>query len=433
MPRMIVTYHYELRPEEKFTSLAHLIGREMLLECHNELEAGKATGIDRVTKEEYGSNLEGNVEDLLRRLKQHSYKPQPVRRAYIPKPGTEKMRPLGIPSYEDKLVQMAVTKILTAIYEQRFVETSYGYRPGRSQHDAIKALNLILHERPINFIVDVDVKGFFDSVDHDWMMKFINHDIVDPNILRLIKRFLRAGVMEDGEKYQTEEGTPQGGVISPILANVYLHYVQDLWFEKVVKKRLRGAAYMIRYADDSIFCFEREDDARYFYKLYQERLGRFGLEISEEKSKIIFFSLRNSRRKSESFDFLGFTHYIGRSQNNRRRVKRKTSNKKFKAKLAEFKIWLKDNIHTPIKDLIKALNSKLSGYYNYYGVTDNIFMLKDMRELVIKLLHKTLNRRSREDDYSWEYIKKLKEWYPIVRPRIKVSIFELRQERSCIL
>lgn len=423
----------KLRPGEQFTSLAHLINFEMLELCHNEMKVGKASGADKVTKEQYAGNLEENLENLIIRMKRHSYRPQPVKRVYIPKLGTDKQRPLGIPAYEDKLVQAALTKILNAIYEQKFVETSYGYRPERSPHDALKALNVIMHHKPINYVVDVDIRGFFDHVDHQWMMKFIEHDIKDPNVLRLIRRFLKSGVMENGQQYQTTEGTPQGGNISPILGNIYLHYVQDLWFEKIVKKQLQGVAYMIRFADDSIFCFQRKEDAQRFYNSYQERLRKFNLDIAEEKSKIIRFSAGSSGEDSNTFDFLGFTHYIGKSQNNKRRVKRKTSKKKYKSKLLEFKTWLRSNMHEPLENIVKSLNKKLKGYYNYYGITDNSTMLRKMREEIKKILYKVLCRRSRERYLEMDTFKRLMKLYPIARPRTKVSIFELKQERGYIL
>jgi len=238
-------------PEEKFTSLAHLIDEVALLACHAELNGQKAAGIDGVTKAEYEQNLIPSIRELLMKMKRQVYKPQPVRRTYIPKPGTNKQRPLGIPAYEDKLVQAALTKILSAIYESDFLDSSFGFRPNRGCHDALKALNFIIEKRKINYIVDADIKGFFDNVDHKWMMEFIAHRIADTNIKRLISRFLKAGYMEDDTVYDTTEGTPQGGVISPILANIYLHYVLDLWFEKVVRKQCRGDALMVRYADDS--------------------------------------------------------------------------------------------------------------------------------------------------------------------------------------
>jgi len=238
------------KPKERFTTLIHHINQESLMGCHQEISGRKASGIDQVTRREYGENLADNVANLVERMKRQAYKPQPVRRVYIPKEGSKKMRPLGIPSYEDKLVQKGVAKILNAIYEQDFLDCSFGFRPGRGCHDALKVLNHIIEKKKTNYIVDADIRGFFDNVDHEWLMKFLELRIADPNLLRLIKRFLKAGVMEAGIIYDTPQGTPQGGIISPILANVYLHYALDLWFEKVVKKQSQGEAYMVRYADD---------------------------------------------------------------------------------------------------------------------------------------------------------------------------------------
>ena len=276
-----------LRPEEKFTSLAHLINKETIIECHKEMLKNKAAGIDEVTKEEYELKLESNVEDLISRMKRQAYKPQAVRRVYIPKPGTEKKRPLGIPAYEDKLVQAALAKILNAIYEQDFLECSFGFRPNRGCHDALKVLDKILNRKEINYVVDVDIKGFFDHVDHEWLMKFLQHRIADPNILRLVTRFLKSGIMEAGIKHDTSEGTPQGGVCSPILGNIYLHYTLDLWFEKRIRKTCRGMAYMVRYADDTVFCFQYEEDAKEFYSQIIKRLEKFNLEVADEKTKIV--------------------------------------------------------------------------------------------------------------------------------------------------
>jgi group II intron reverse transcriptase/maturase len=245
-----ITDTAKAKPKERFTSLAHLISVDSLRARHWEMNRKKATGIDRVTKEEYEVNLEDNLADLVARMKRQAYKPQPVRRVYIPKPGTDKQRPLGIPSYEDKLVQAALAKILNAIYEADFLDCTYGFRPGRGCHDALGALARIIEQGKVNYIVDADIRGFFGHVDHSWLMKFLEVRIADPNILRLISRFLKAGVMDAGIRYDVPEGTPQGGVVSPVLANVYLHYVLDLWFYRVVRKSCKGKAYMVRYADD---------------------------------------------------------------------------------------------------------------------------------------------------------------------------------------
>jgi len=303
------------RPNEVFTSLAHLLNVDFLREYHLELSQGAAPGIDGITKEEYEKNLDANLDDLVVRLKRQAYRPQPVRRTYIPKLGTNKMRPLGIPAYEDKLVQMALTKIISAIYEADFLDCSYGFRPNRCIHDALKQLNHLIETRKVSYVVDADIKGFFDHVDHEWLMKFLSQRIVDPNIHRIIRRILKAGYMEAGKLYETLEGTPQGGVCSPVLANVYLHYILDLWFGKIVKKHMRGEAYIIRYADDVICCFQHEDDAKRFYKWLSDRLGKFNLELSPEKSKVIAFgrfaadtAKKQGKKKPDTFDFLGFTH-----------------------------------------------------------------------------------------------------------------------------
>jgi len=239
-------------PDVKFTSLAHLLNEENLKRCHHELPSGKATGIFRVTKEEYAENLDKNIENLLGRMKRNAYKPVPVRRAFIAKAGTDKKRPLGIPEHEDKVVQRGMAKILNAVYEPIFLDSSFGFRPNRNCHDALKILNVYIEKRYTNYIVDVDIKGFFDNVDHEWMMKFLRHRIADPSFLRVIARFLKGGYIEEGKYFKTNVGTPQGGIISPILANVYLHYVLDLWFEKYIRKVCKGQAYMVRYADDFV-------------------------------------------------------------------------------------------------------------------------------------------------------------------------------------
>ena len=277
------------KPEEKFTSLIHLIDKEMLMQCHKELKGNKATGIDEITKGEYEANLEENIEILLKNMKTFKYRPNPVRRVYIPKTGTDKKRPLGIPSHEDKMVQLAISKILGAIYEQDFLDSSFGFRPDRSCHSAIKILDVYLSKRKTNYVVDADIKGFFNHVDHKWMMEFLEHRIKDKNLLRYISRFLKAGVMEKGQFHKSYEGTPQGGIISPILANIYLHYVLDLWFEKVVRKRCKGQAYIVRYADDFVCCFEHKEEAEVFYEALKVRLKKFNLEIAEDKTKIIYF------------------------------------------------------------------------------------------------------------------------------------------------
>ena len=421
------------RPTEKFISIGHFINKELLENCHNEADRHKAKGVDQVTKDEYGANLEANLTDLVERLKRHSYRPQPVRRVYIPKAGSTAKRPLGIPAYEDKLVQAALSKILNAIYEAEFLNCSYGFRPNRGVHDALKALGHIIEKRRVNYIVDADIKGFFDHVNHKWLLKFVQHRIADPNIYRLIYRFLRAGVMEEGKKYATAEGTPQGGVVSPILANIYLHYVVDIWFQKAVRKNLRGEAHMVRYADDIVFCFQYEEEAQLFYRALVERLAKFNLEVSADKTKIIEFGKHAEEQGEkkgtgtpETFDFLGFTHYCGKSKHGKFRVKRKTSKKKYRASMLKLKEWVKTNRHLHIHELWKQMATKLRGYYQHYGITDNIIMLENFLYEARKILFKWLNRRSQRKSFDWGKFNLFLKKFPLPRPKIYVNVYEFR-------
>lgn len=418
------------KPKERFTSLYHLLNREMLFQCHYELEADKASGVDEVTKEEYERNIVENIINLVERLKNHSYKPQPVKRIYIAKENG-KQRPLGIPAYEDKIVQLGLKKILEAIYEPYFMDFSYGFRPKRKCHDALRELNRIIVKEKVNYIVDADIRSFFDKVDHGWLMEFVNHRIADPNIKGLLVKFLKAGIMEEGNLIESEQGTPQGAVISPVLANIYLHYVLDLWFEKIVKKELRGCTDMVRFADDFVCCFQYEHEAERFYKGLKQRLDKFRLEMAEEKSKIIMFGrfAERDRRlagsgKPETFDFLGFTHYCGKSQNGKFRVKRKTSKKKLRQKIGAFKEWIKSvRNKCTIHEIFKIVRSKLIGHYRYYGITDNSPMINVFRRRVVALLFKWLNRRSQRRSFNFDQFEKFLKKNPLPTPRIYVSIF----------
>jgi len=420
----------------KFSTLMYLVNEESLAECHREMLGKKAAGISGETKETYGIELEANLKDLITRMKRMSYKPKMVKRVYIPKEGSKTKRPLGIPEYEDKLVQRAMAKILNAIYEEDFLDCSMGFRPGRSQHDALKVLNVYLEKRFINYVVDVDIKGFFDNVNHEWMMKFLGHRISDPKFLRMIARFLKSGYLEEGKRYKTERGTPQGGVISPILANIYLHYVLDLWFDKV-RERCSGEAYMVRYADDYVCCFEYEAEAKMFYEALKKRLKKFGLEVAEDKTRILPFGKNQKGQikpgQKKTFNFLGFTHYCSKGKQGQFRVKRKMSHKKRSVKLKAIKDWVKANRTKDIKVTMKTLNRKLSGLYNYYCITDSGESMCSFFQSVISILFKWLNRRSQKKSFTWEKFKQFLTKYPVVEPRVKVSIYDLRPEISFIL
>ena len=429
---VIVELKQEIQ-KERFISLIHLINEETLINCHKEMSSKKASGVDEVTKAEYDEGLEENVGDLIARMKRQAYKPQPARRVYIPKAGTNKKRPLGIPAYEDKLVQSTLAEILNAIYEQDFLECSFGYRPNRGCHDALKLLDKIVNKESIRYVVDTDIAGFFDNVDHEWMMRFIEHRIADRNLIRLIARMLKAGVIDAGIKYETPQGTPQGGSASPIFANIYLHYVIDLWFDKIVRKHCRGEAYMVRYADDGVFCFQYEEDAKRFYEALIKRLGKFNLKIAEEKTKIIELKKYDKDDKDgngddkgeNSFDFLGFTHYVGKDRNGRKRVKRKTSKKKYKASLLRCKEWMKRNRIMPIREFMEIIKAKIRGHCRYYGVTDNREAVSNFIDECKRLLFKWLNRRSQRKSFDWSKFNIFLEKYPLPRARTYVRIFDV--------
>ncbi|MGG2026120.1 group II intron reverse transcriptase/maturase [Gottfriedia sp. S16(2024)] len=427
-------------PKMQFTSLAYLLDKQSLVQCHIELPNKKATGINGTTKEQYSANLEENIEDLVMRLKGKSYRPVPVRRLYIPKLNSKKKRPLGIPEHEDKIVQKGVTKILNSIYEIDFLDCSFGFRPNRSCHDALKILNFYIEKRSVNYVVDVDIKGFFDNVDHKWMIEFLKLRITDPSLLRIIGRFLKGGYMEEGKKYKTDNGTPQGGVISPVLANVYLHYVLDLWFEKSVKKQCEGQAYLVRYADDFVCCFQFKNEAQEFFQSLKLRLKKFNLEIAEDKTKIIPFGRlaeklekHQGNGKPETFDFLGFTHYCGKSKQGKFRVKRKSSRKKVQSKLKESKEWLKKNRNNNIHIIMDRFKRSLIGYFNYYCITDNIPNVNIFKVKIENLIFKWLNRRSQRKSFKWEKYRLFLSKFPLPTPRAKVNIYDLRKEISYIL
>ena len=411
-------------PREKFTSLVHRLTVDFLRECFRELKRKKASGVDGVTVEEYGVNLEENLKGLVGKLKAKRYRPQPVRRVYIPKPKGGK-RPLGIPAVEDRIVQMGLKKMLEAIFEVDFLDVSYGFRPCRNGHQAIDVLDQAVMRRPVNWIVDMDIEKFFDTVDHKWMMKFLEVRIADLNILRLIGRFLRAGVMADGKYYQVDRGTPQGGILSPLLANIYLHYSLDLWFEKRVKKQLRGYARFIRYADDFVVCFQKAEEAEEFGRVLRQRLGKFGLAVSEEKSRIIsfgrypYYSARDEGKKLGTFDFLGFTHYCTKTRKGDFKLGRKTSRARYRQKLKETNRWLKE-VRNMIKmeDWWEVLKMKLRGHYRYYGVSGNMRDLKAFYNQTVKLAYKWINRRSQKKSYNITQFFKMLEYKPLPKPNI---------------
>ena len=402
---------------EKVQNLMKYVNENTLKEMYKRQPKNKAVGIDGMTKEMYGENLEDNIDKLIHDMKQFSYRPYPVRKTYIPK-GNGKLRGLGIPSFEDKMVQGVFKEILEAIYETKFLDSSFGFRPNRGCHDAIQRINKHIMADKVNYIIDADIKGFFDNLDHEWLMKFLEHDIADKNFLRYIKRFLIGGVMEDGKKLETDKGTVQGGLISPVLANVYLHYVLDLWFEHM-KKEFRGEMYLVRYADDFVCMFQYEKEAQEFYKLLIERLRKFNLEIAEDKSRILPFGRYKGTK--ENFDFLGFTHINGKSHWGKYCVIHRTSKKKLKQKREAAKQWLREHMHESIPETIRKLNKKMIGHYRYYGIYGNFIGLKKFYQYVKQQLYFTKRRRDQSLWLTWKKMGQILKVYPIASPKIYIT------------
>lgn len=412
----------QLQQYKTVQGIMKYVNEESIIEQHKKQGKNKATGVDKVSKTEYEENLKENVSNLIKKMKTMSYKPQEVKRVYIPKTGSKDMRPLGIPTYEDKLVQGVMTKVLNEIYEKIFLDCSYGFRPNRDCHQAIKKIDEIIMGKNINYVVDADIKGFFNNVNHKWLVKFLEYTIQDPKFIQYIVRFLKSGIMENLEHYESEKGTPQGGIISPVLANVYLHYVIDLWFELYIKIKCKGEAYLVRYADDFVCCFEKEKDAEMFYTELKDRLNKFDLELAEDKSRIIPFGNKDSKEK---FDFLGFTHINSTNRKGKYKLSHYTSGKKSKAKKQAVKIWLKENVRKyEISYLIKKLNIKLQGTFRYYGVSDNYGWMIKFRKYVIYQLHEQLCRRSQKGKISWRKFYKILEFNPIVMPKIYHSLWQ---------
>jgi len=418
-----ITKRAELDKTVQFNNLFSALTYELLYEAYCRLKRGKSPGVDGQTFEDYGRNLIANLRSLESRLHRQSYRPQPSLRREIPK-GNGTTRPLGISCVEDKIVQRAVVMILERIYEVDFIDTSYGFRPERSCHQALSKLGEIIATKRVNWISDADIKGFFDNVSHSHLLDLLRRRIEDPRMLWLIERFLVAGVMIDGIREDTDEGVPQGSSLSPLLANVYLHYVLDEWFESEVQPRLAGEAHIVRYADDFICAFELEHDAKRFQEVLKKRLGRYSLELSEEKTKLIRFgrfAARDSQRAGagapSTFDFLGFTHYCGKSRAGKFKLKRKTSTKKFRQKVASLKEWFRENLTKPIAEVWPILNAKLSGHYQYYNINDNWRWLLKYREVARRLGLRWLRRRSHKGArWSWEKYNTYLEHHPLAVP-----------------
>src|SRR6516225_4354243 len=392
----------------KFTALLHHVSINLLRVSYNSLKKQAAPGVDEMTWEEYGQDLEARLTDLHGRIHRGAYRAQPSRRVWIPK-SDGRQRPLGIAALEDKVVQYAVGTVLNQIWEEDFLGFSYGFRPGRSQHDALDALYVGITRKKVSWVLDLDIRAFFDQIEHSWMIKFVEHRIGDRRIVRMIQKWLKAGVMEQGRLDETKEGTPQGAVISPTLANLYLHYVLDLWVNQWRRKEATGDVIMVRYADDAVLGFQHRDEAERFLEQVRERLRKFGLELHPEKTRLIEFGRyaaerRKSRGKGkpETFDFLGFTHICGTSQKGLFMIQRKTSGKRMAAKLKDIRAKLQQRLHESIEDTLKWLQSVVRGYFHYHAVPGNEHRLRVFRKDVLRFWLRQLRRRSQRSRWTWE-------------------------------
>jgi RNA-directed DNA polymerase len=419
-------------PSMVWTTLAHHIDLEWLHEAYRRTRKDGAAGVDGVTAKEYEAALETNLTELLEQLKTGSYRAPAVRRVHIPKDGAQnKTRPIGIPTLSDKILQRAVLMVLEPIYEQDFMDCSYGFRPGRGAHQALEALWKQLMDIGGGWVIDLDIQSFFDTVSRNHLHDFLDRRVRDGVIRRVIGKWLNAGVMEEGAVWYPEAGTPQGGVISPLLSNLYLHEVLDRWFEHEVKPRLKGRAFIVRYADDAVLGFEQEEDARRVLAVLAKRFSRYGLTLHPEKTRLVEF--RSPRRDDESpgngghtgrhFDMLGFTHFWARSRKGHWVVKRKTAKGRFGRAVKRMAQWCREHRHLPIAVQHAAINRKLRGHYAYYGVTGNARALSRYRQLAERTWRVWLNRRSQRARMTWERYKQLLRRYPLLPPRIVHSIY----------
>jgi RNA-directed DNA polymerase len=400
----------------RFRNLYTLLNEELLHDCWRDIHKDAACGVDRVSAVQYGQDLSENIGRLVERLKAKRYHAKLVRRQYIPK-ASGKLRPLGIPATEDKLLQLAVKRILEAIFESDFLRCSYGYRPNVGALDGMHQLTVKLQFGKYNYVVEADIQGFFDNLDHEWLLKMLAQRIDDRPFLRLIQKWLKAGILNtDGKVIHPRTGTPQGGIVSPILANVYLHYVLDLWFHKVVVPRCGGEACLIRYADDFVCAFEKQEEAQHFHQALVGRLAKFGLTLSAEKTRVIAF--RRDLAGTTSFDFLGFEIRWGKDRAGRPHVTRRTARKNLRNSLKNFNVWCRENRHLRLKELFTLLNAKLRGYYHYFGIHGNFRSLEQFFRQAMRLLCRWLNQRSQRESYSWPGFQALIEQFGIEKPRI---------------
>ncbi len=403
--------------DEPIQSIHHHMDRWWLEDAYHQLKANKAAGIDKVTKEEYGENLAENLEDLITRVRSQTYRAPAVKRVEIPKPGSDELRPLGIPSFEDKVLQKGFVMLVEPVFEEMFYEFSYGFRPGKSQHEAIHTLFKDLGWRG-GWVIDLDIRRFFDTIDHRHMREFFSKRITDGVLNTLVLGWLKAGTVKNGAWEASEEGTPQGGNVSPLLANLYLHEVLDDWFVKEVQPRLKSNGGMVRYADDAVMYFDRKEDAERVLAALGKRLDRYGLELHPEKTRLLDFTQPRGGDKQSTFSFLGFTYYWGKSRSGKRVIKLKTESKRQTAKKKALTDWIKENRHLPRAEQHQILSAKLRGLYHYYGVSDNIGSLYTLSFHARIAWRKWLNRTGRKRDMSWRQFNFYLAAHPLPEPKV---------------
>lgn len=420
------------------TTLSHLIDVEFLTEAYRRTRRDGAPGVDGRTADDYAQDLEGNLADLLERFKSGTYEAPPVRRAYIPKGDSGKKRPIGIPTFEDKVLQRAVAMVLEAIYEQDFLDCSWGFRPGRSAHQALGVLREGIMSTKGGWVLEADIQAFFDRLEPKHLRSFLDQRVRDGVLRRTIDKWLKAGVLEEGQVRKTELGTPQGGVISPLLANIYLHHVLDTWFETVVKPRMKGPCLLVRYADDFVMVFGQQQDARKVFEVLPKRLGKYGLTLHPEKTRLIPFRRPRNPQEPEgpagpepgTFDLLGFTHYWARNLNRFWVVKRRTAGSRLTRAVKAIDVWCHRHLHDSVAAQHRILSLKLKGHYAYYGITGNWEALRRFKVAVRRTWRKWLNRRSQKARMWWPKFNRLLERYPLPEPVVVHSIYHSQQTRS---
>lgn len=420
-------------PTLRFTSLAHHITKERVWENLSQIPTNSAPGVDGLTVPEAKKNFGVWIEPMLRSIHRQGYQAPEIRRVYIPKPGKQEKRPLGVPCVADRALQRSTAQVLSAIYEQDFLPCSFGGRPGRGAHQALATLHEVIAGRKVEWILEADLKNFFGSLSHEWMLRFVEHRVGDPRLISLIRRWLKASVLEDGESYPSEQGTPQGGSISVLLSNLYLHYVLDQWFERVVKPRLRGEAYLVRYIDDFVLCFQYRADALRVQAALSKRLGKFSLTLESSKTKLVEFGRfakrhadKRGRKRPETIYFLGFTLYCSCNQKGNFRVGLRTEKSRLRRALMHMQDQMRRMRHLAIREQADSLNQMLRGHYAYYGIAGNFRALQRVHRAVEQYWRRMLSSRSWKGEIWWKHFHRIKERFPLLRPKLYLPYAELQ-------